>query len=68
MNINVISIKLKVMTNEELKSGLKTLLFEEYRVDKLTAQESFNLGNYNNQEIFDNIKQLIEYYRNECNK
>ena len=55
------------MTNEELKRRLKELIFEENRNDLNNALEGFNIGNLDNEGIFDNIQSIIEYYRTEFN-
>jgi hypothetical protein len=52
------------MTNEELIRSLKLLIFKESRDEHKTVEDGLEVGLLSNQGIYDNIENLMEYYKN----
>ena len=52
------------MTNEELKTELKKLIFEETRDEQKSVEDGLEVGLLSNQGIYDKIENLMEYYKN----
>ena len=52
------------MTNKELIRSLKLLIFKESRDEYNTVEEGLNVGLLSNQCVYNNIENLMEYYKN----
>ena len=52
------------MTNEELKTALKTLIFSETREEQESIEDGLKIGLLTNQGVYDGIENIIEYYKN----
>ena len=57
-------IKNNKMTNRELKLCLKNLIFSESLDEQETPQDGFKIGILSNEEIYNKIENLMEYYKN----
>ena len=52
------------MTNEELIKELKILIYEETEDEVDNIREAFNLGIMDNMKLYEELSELIEYYKN----
>ena len=51
------------MKNKELKLRLKDLIFSESMDEQETPQDGFKIGALSNEEIFEAIVGIINYYK-----
>ena len=52
------------MKNRELKLCLKNLIFSESLDEQETPQDGFKIGTLSNEEIFEGVVSIIDYYKN----
>jgi hypothetical protein len=56
------------MTDEELKIGLKVLVFDDSRDEQETPEDGFRIGLLSNEDLYHEVENLINYYKNLLNE
>ena len=56
------------MTDEELKIGLKVLVFDDSRDEQETPEDGLRIGILSNEDLYHEIENLINYYKNLANE